>query len=120
MKYVALVYYQEQIINAMSEQAWHELNQECIAGVERLSTNGHYLAGQALQPVETATTVRVRDGETLISDGPFAETKEQLAGFYLLEAHDLNEALQLASRIPPARLGSIEIRPVRELPPKAE
>mgnify|MGYP003631328164 FL=1 len=120
MKYVALVYYQEQIINAMSEQAWHDLNQECITGVERLSTNGHYLAGQALQPVETATTVRVRDGETLISDGPFAETKEQLAGFYLLEAHDLNEALQLASRIPPARLGSIEVRPVRELPSKAE
>ena len=120
MKYVALVYYQEQIINAMSEQAWHDLNQECIAGVERLSASGHYLAGQPLQPTETATTVRVRDGETLISDGPFAETKEQLAGFYLLEAHDLNEALQLASRIPPARLGSIEVRPVRELPPKAE
>ncbi|CAO1658726.1 MULTISPECIES: YciI family protein [Vreelandella] len=120
MKYVALVYYQEQIINAMSEQAWQDLNHECIAGVERLSTNGHYLAGQALQPVETATTVRVRDGETLISDGPFAETKEQLAGFYLLEAHDLNEALQLASRIPPARLGSIEVRPVRELSPKAQ
>ncbi|PCF96584.1 YciI family protein [Vreelandella nigrificans] len=120
MKYVALVYYQEQIINAMSDQAWHDLNQECIAGVERLTTNGNYLAGQALQPIETATTVRVRDGETLISDGPFAETKEQLAGFYLLEAHDLNEALQLASRIPPARLGSIEVRPVRELPPKTD
>lgn len=120
MKYVALVYYQEQIINAMSEQAWHDLNQECIAGVERLSASGNYLAGQPLQPTETATTVRVRDGETIISDGPFAETKEQLAGFYLLEAHDLNEALQLASRIPPARLGSIEVRPVRELPPKVE
>ncbi|MEX1056612.1 MAG: YciI family protein, partial [Natronospirillum sp.] len=64
------------------------------------------------------TTVRVRDGEVLMSDGPFAETKEQLAGFYLLDAVDLNEALQLASRIPPARLGSIEVRPVRELPPK--
>lgn len=66
----------------------------------------------------TATTLRVRDGEVLLSDGPFAETKEQLAGFYLLEARDLNEAVQLASRIPPARLGSIEVRPVRELPPK--
>lgn len=118
MKYVALVYYQESIINAMSDQAWHDLNQQCIAGVERLTNQGHYLAGQALQPVETATTVQVRDDELLITDGPFAETKEQLAGFYLLEARDLNEALQLASRIPPARFGSIEVRPVRELPPK--
>ncbi|PKM29884.1 MAG: dehydrogenase [Gammaproteobacteria bacterium HGW-Gammaproteobacteria-11] len=118
MKYVALVYYQESIINAMSEQDWHDLNQQCIAGVERLTNQGHYLAGQALQPVETATTVQVRDDELLITDGPFAETKEQLAGFYLLEARDLNEALQLASRIPPARFGSIEVRPVRELPPK--
>lgn len=120
MKYAALVYYQEQLINAMSEQAWHDLNQECIAGVERLSAQGNYLAGEALQPIDTATTIRVRDGETVITDGPFAETKEQLAGFYLLEARDLNEALQLASRIPPARLGSIEVRPIRELPPKIQ
>ncbi len=120
MKYAALVYYQESIINAMSEQEWHDLNQECVAGVERLSAQGKYLAGQALQPIESASTVQVRDGEVLISDGPFAETKEQLAGFYLLEARDLNEALQLASRIPPARFGSIEVRPIRELPPKDE
>ncbi|WP_018917674.1 YciI family protein [Vreelandella zhanjiangensis] len=120
MKYAALVYYQEQLINAMSEQAWHDLNQECIAGVERLSAQGNYLAGEALQSIDTATTVRVRNGETVITDGPFAETKEQLAGFYLLEARDLNEALQLASRIPPARLGSIEVRPIRELPPKTQ
>lgn len=118
MKYVALVYYQEGIINRMSEQEWHDLNQECIAGVERLTEQGKYVTGQPLQPIETATTVRVRDDEVLISDGPFAETKEQLAGFYLLDANDLNEALQLASRIPPARFGSIEVRPVRELPPK--
>ncbi|MGM0571311.1 YciI family protein [Marinobacter sp.] len=120
MKYVALVYYQESTINDMSEQAWHDLNQECLGCVEKLTEGGHYLAGQALQPVETATTLRVRDGEVLLSDGPFAETKEQLAGFYLLDARDLNEALQLASHIPPARLGSIEVRPVRELPPKDE
>lgn len=118
MKYVALVYYQESIIEAMTDQQWHDLNQECVAGVERLTAAGHYVVGQALQPVATATTVRVREGEVLLSDGPFAETKEQLAGFYLLEARDLDEALQLASRIPPARLGSIEVRPVRELPPK--
>ncbi|QEW05381.1 YciI family protein [Nitrincola iocasae] len=118
MKYAALVYYQESIINAMTEQEWHDLNQECVAGVERLAGQGHYVAGQALQPVDTATCVRVREGEVLITDGPFTETKEQLAGFYLLEARDLNEALQLASRIPPARFGSIEVRPVRELPAK--
>ncbi|WP_417565748.1 YciI family protein [Marinobacter sp.] len=118
MKYVALVYYQESIINAMTEQEWHDLNQECVAGVERLTQLGNFITGQPLHPVDTATTVRVRDNEVLVSDGPFAETKEQLAGFYLLEAHDLNEAVQLASRIPPARFGSIEVRPARELPPK--
>ncbi|MDL0430416.1 YciI family protein [Marinobacter sp. TBZ242] len=118
MKYVALVYYQESIINSMTEKEWHDLNQECIAGVERLTDQGKFITGQPLQPIEAATTVRVRDDEVLISDGPFAETKEQLAGFYLLDANDLNEALQLASRIPPARFGSIEVRPVRELPPK--
>ncbi len=118
MKYAALVYYQESIINAMTEKEWHDLNQECVAGVERLTAQGAYLGGEALQPVDSATTVRVRNNETLVSDGPFAETKEQLAGFYLLEAKDLNEALQLASRIPPARLGSVEVRPIRELPPK--
>lgn len=120
MKYLALVYYQESLINAMTEQEWHELNQQCIRCVEHLTGQGHYLAGEALQPVSNATTVRVRDGETVISDGPFAETKEQLAGFYMLEARDLNEALQLASHIPPARLGSVEVRPVRELPAKDE
>lgn len=118
MKYVALVYYQESIINNMTEQEWHDLNQECIAGVEKLTSQGKFVTGQPLQPIDTATKVRVRDDEVLISDGPFAETKEQLAGFYLLDANDLNEALQLASRIPPARFGSIEVRPARELPPK--
>ena len=118
MKYVALVYYQESLIEAMTEQQWHDLNQECVAGVERLTAAGKYITGQALQPTGTATTVRVRNGETLLSDGPFAETKEQLAGFYLLEADNLDEALQLASRIPLARLGSIEVRPVRDLPPR--
>ncbi|MBB3139904.1 YciI family protein [Halomonas organivorans] len=120
MQYVALVYYQEQLIEAMSEREWHDLNQECLGCVERLTEQGHFITGRALQPVESATSVRRRDGETLVSDGPFAETKEQLAGFYLLEARDLNEALRLAGGIPPARLGTIEVRPVRELPPKDE
>ena len=73
------------------------------------------LGSNALQPVATATTVRLRNGQVSVTDGPFAETKEQLAGFYLVEARDLNEAIQLASRIPPVRVGSIEVRPIREL-----
>jgi hypothetical protein len=88
---------------------------DCAAYAGSLEASGHMLAGQALQPVETATTVRVRDGKTSVVDGPFAETKEQLAGFYLIDARDLNEAIQIASGIPPARIGSIEVRPAREL-----
>ncbi|EMR13872.1 hypothetical protein MPL1_03043 [Methylophaga lonarensis MPL] len=115
MKYLALVYYQEQIMNQMSQQQWDSLNQECMACGEQLQASGHMLGGNALQSVDTATTVRLRDGKITVTDGPFAETKEQLAGFYLLEARDINEAIQLAGKIPPARYGSIEIRPVREL-----
>ena len=73
------------------------------------------LGGNALQPTATATSVRVRNGERLVTDGPFAETKEQLAGFYLMEARDLNEAIQLAAKIPPARYGSVEVRPIRPI-----
>ncbi|WP_435105594.1 YciI family protein [Arhodomonas sp. AD133] len=118
MKYVALVYYDENIMKAMSQSEWDALNQECMAGVENLQAKGHYLGGEPLQPVETATTVRVRNSQMSTTDGPFAETKEQLAGFYLLDARDLNEAIQLAGRIPPARYGSVEVRPVRELVPE--
>ncbi|WP_148862943.1 YciI family protein [Marinobacter fonticola] len=120
MKYLALVYYDESIVKGMSSEEWASLNRECLACVDNLQTQGHFLAGQALQPVETASTVRVRDGKATIIDGPFAETKEQLAGFYMLDARDLNEALQLAQKIPPARLGSVEIRPVREIEPFAD
>jgi len=116
MKYLCLVYYEEKIIEAMSPQEWESLNNECVACGEGLRESGHYLGGNALQPVSTAATLRVRDGKPYVTDGPFAETKEQLAGFYLLDAKDLNEAIQLAGKIPPARLGSIEIRPIRELP----
>ena len=120
MKYLCLVYYDESIMNAMTEQEWFNLNQECIACVDRLQGSGHFMAGEALQPVASATTLRVRNGKTSITDGPFAETKEQLAGFYMLDARDLNEAMALAGKIPPARYGSIEIRPVRELPRQQE
>lgn len=118
MKYLCLVYYDENVINAMSPQEWESLNKECIACGDNLRNAGHFLGGNALQPVNTATTLRVRDGKPHVTDGPFAETKEQLAGFYLLEATDLDQVIQLAGKIPPARLGSIEIRPIRELQPE--
>jgi hypothetical protein len=115
MKYLALVYHDERIMAALSQRDWDALNQECMSCAEGLRAGGQMLAGHALQSVRTATTVRVRDDEVITTDGPFAETKEQLAGFYLLEARDLNEAIRLAARIPPARHGCVEIRPVREL-----
>jgi hypothetical protein len=108
MKYLCLVYLEDQKLRAVPDS-------ECLACGDGFRRSGFLLAAQALQPVETATTVRVRHGKVSITDGPFAETKEQLAGFYLVEARDLNEAIQIASKIPPAREGSIEVRPVREL-----
>jgi hypothetical protein len=92
-------------------------DRECKACGDGFHDRGVLLAAEPLESVDTATTVRVRNGKTYITDGPFAETKEALAGFYLLDARDLNEAIQMASKIPPAREGSIEVRPVRELAP---
>lgn len=108
MKYLCLVYSEEKKLEAVSDS-------ECQANGEALRKSGRYIAAEALQPVQTATTVRVRNGKVSITDGPFAETKEQLAGFYLIDARDLNDAIQVASKIPPARVGSIEVRPIREL-----
>lgn len=85
---------------------------EYFAFTNAIKKSGQYLAGQALQPVQTATTVRVRNGKISTTDGPFAETKEQLGGFYMIEARDLNEAIQVASKIPSAKIGSIEVRPI--------
>jgi hypothetical protein len=110
MKYLCLVYSEEGKLEAISDS-------ECMAFGDELRAGGHRLAAEALQPVQSATTVRVRNGRLSLTDGPFAETKEQLAGFYLIDARDLNEAIQLAAKIPPARVGSIEVRPVRELRP---
>ena len=115
MKYIALVYYAEEDLKSLSQEKWDAMNRECMSCAENLHTAGHLLDGAPLQPVNTATTLRVRDDKVMLSDGPFAETKEQLAGFYLLEARDLNEALSLAAKIPPAKYGSIEVRPIREL-----
>jgi hypothetical protein len=110
MKYLCLVYLAEEKLHAVPDR-------ECKACGDGFRQSGVLVAAEALQPVETATTVRVRNGQVRITDGPFAETKEQLAGFYLIEARDLNDALQTASKIPPAREGSIEVRPIRELSP---
>ena len=110
MKYLCLVYLDENKLDAVPDR-------ECKACGESLRQSGHHIAAEALQSVHTATTVRVRNGNVSVTDGPFAETKEQLAGFDLIDAKDLNEAIQLASKIPPARIGSIEVRPTRELAP---
>lgn len=118
MQYLALVYYQEEKMKQLSQEQWDALNRECMGCVEKFQAGGHFLDGRPLQPVNTATTVRKRNGELQVSDGPFTETKEQLAGFYLLEARDMNEAISLAGKIPPATYGSIEVRPVRELKEK--
>jgi hypothetical protein len=88
---------------------------EYFAFTEGIKKSGHHLGGEALQPVATATTVRVRNGKVSTTDGPFAETKEQLGGYYLIEAKDLNDAIQVAAKIPSARYGSIEVRPIMEL-----
>jgi hypothetical protein len=108
MKYLCLVYLDEKRLDELPDE-------DCVAYDKAIRASGHCLASEALQSVQTATTVRIRDGKASITDGPFAETKEQLAGFYMIEAADLDEAIRLASAIPPARVGSIEIRPVRPI-----
>jgi hypothetical protein len=108
MKYLCLVYLDEKKLETVADH-------ECKACGDALRHSGHHIAAEALQSVHTATTVRIRNGKMAVTDGPFAETKEQLAGFYLIDAKDLNEAIQLAAKIPPARVGSVEVRPIREL-----
>lgn len=110
MKYLCLVYLEPDKLHAVPDS-------ECAVCGDGLRQSGVLVAAEALQPVDTATTIRVRNGRLSVTDGPFAETKEQLAGFYLIEARDLNDAIQVAAKIPPAREGSIEVRPVRELQP---
>jgi hypothetical protein len=116
MKYLCLVYHEEAKLNALPGSEYDALATESLALVEELRTSGHHIAANALQAVDTATTLRVRKGKVSMTDGPFAETKEQLGGFFLVEARDLNEAIRIASKIPGARIGSIEVRPVKELP----
>ncbi|NUO51922.1 MAG: YciI family protein [Polyangiaceae bacterium] len=112
MQYLLLIYEDEKVGAAMSEAEQGELFMGYKTFTDDIKKSGHHKAGEALQPIATATSVRVRDGKTLTTDGPFAETREQLGGFYLVEAKDLDEALAIAARIPSAKTGTIEVRPI--------
>jgi len=115
MKYLCLVYHEEAVIDALPKSEFDTIVSDTIAYRDELRRSGHYIASDALEYVQAATTIRVRNGKVSITDGPFAETKEQLGGFYIIEARDLNDAIRVASLMPPARRGSIEVRPIREL-----
>jgi hypothetical protein len=112
MKYMMLIYFKEQVV---SEEEREECYKESTELAHDLSAKGQFLAAGPLQPVATATSVRVREGKRLITDGPFAETREQLGGYYLVDAEDLDTAIGIAARIPGARYGTIEIRPMVEV-----
>ena len=115
MKYLCIVYNDEEKLRAMSASEFESFSDEHVALDEELKKSGHSIVAEALQPAHTATTVRIRNGKLSTTDGPFAETKEQLGGIYLIEAGDMDEAIQVAARIPSAQIGSIEVRPVWEL-----
>ncbi len=114
MKYLCLTYNEERKLDAMSEGEREAFVGEALAYEQTLRQQGHFIAAQALQGVQTATTVRVRNGRLTTTEGPAAATREQLGGYVLIDARDLNEAIQVASKMPEARLGSIEVRPIRE------
>jgi hypothetical protein len=120
MQYLLLIYGDEKAWDDAAPEAVGEMMQEYAAFTEWLRGSGAFVAGEALEPTNQATTIRIRDGETITSDGPFAETKEQLGGFYLIEAANLDDAIATASRIPGARIGSIEIRPIVDFPDGAQ
>jgi hypothetical protein len=115
MKYLCMVFYDEKNLNRLPAAELHVLDDESLAYDETLRKRGHFIAAQALESVQTATTVRLRNGRISVTDGPFAETNEQIGGFILIEAQDLNEAIQLAAKIPPIRLGGVEVRPIKML-----
>jgi hypothetical protein len=120
MKYLCMIFLDEKKLKAMNAKELQDLDDVSLAYDRTLRNGHHFLAAQALEPVANAVTVRVKDGKTMVTDGPFAETREQIGGFILLEARDLNEAIQLASKIPVVRLGGVEVRPVKELTASGE
>jgi hypothetical protein len=114
MKYLCLIYYDETQAETLPESEYNGIGSDALKYSMELQTGGQFIASAALQSTQTATTIRPRNGKLSITDGPFAETKEQLGGFFLIEARDLNDAIRVASKIPPLRLGCIEIRPIKE------
>jgi len=112
MQYLLLIYQNEADVDAGSETAKKQMHEEYRTFTQSIIQAGQFKAGDGLQPATTATTVRVRDGKTLTTDGPFAETREQLGGYYLIEAKDLDQAIAVAARVPSAKFGSIEVRPI--------
>jgi hypothetical protein len=116
MRYALLIYGSESARGQMTPEEMEQMMKDYTAFTDEVKSNGVYDGGDALQPVATASTVRVRSGETLTTDGPFAETKEQLGGFYILDCKDLDEAIEYAAKIPNAKDGSIEVRPIQEFP----
>jgi hypothetical protein len=115
MKYICLVYVEETVLNAMPQNERIACSNESMAYCDALQKQGQLIAASPLHPVDTATTVRVREGKTSTTDGPFAETKEQLGGFLMIDVPDLNDAIRIAVNFPAARFGSIEVRPLKEL-----
>ena len=115
MKYLCLVYVEEKVLNAMPQNERITCSNESMAYCDALQKQGQLIAASPLHPVEMATTVRVREGKTSTTDGPFAETKEQLGGFLMIDVRDLNDAIRIAAHFPAARFGSVEVRPMKEL-----
>jgi hypothetical protein len=115
MKYICLVYLSDSAFDGFTEKDHRDLDNRSIAYDQELAASGHYIGSNALQPPSTATSIRVRNKKMSMTDGPFAETKEHLGGYILIEARDLNEALQIASKVPVGELGTIEVRPIMEL-----
>jgi hypothetical protein len=116
MKYILLCCHDEKTVDSMSKSEHDAVMEETMAYCEALKKSGHLLGVEALEPIQTAMSVRVRSGKLTVTDGPFAETKEQLGGFFVISARDLNEAIQVASRFPSVRFGTMEVRPIRDFP----
>ena len=120
MRYLCMVCYEQKTLDSLSKPEFDALVAEALAYDDELRKGGHYLYSGALQSIETAATIRIQSGKVLLTDGPFAEAKEHLGGIIVIEANDLDEAIRLASKIPPLRLGCVEIRPIQELEPRRD
>ena len=115
MKYILLVHHNEEVLGSLSKTDLQQMREESVRLANDINVSGHYLDAAPLEPVSTAVSLRVREGKRLLTDGPFAETREQLGGYFFIDAGDLDEALDIAARIPGARIGTVEIRPVMEI-----